>query len=172
MPAEARYLIRSLTPSDQDFLWEMLYQAIYVPAGVPPPDRAILQLPEVAKYGAGWGRPDDLGFVAAEITSRSPVGAAWLRRFSAEGPGYGFVDEATPELSLAVLPEHRGQGLGTLLLGRLLEAASLRYPAVSLSVDTRNPALRLYRRFGFEQVAVRGASLTMKESFSLASPEP
>jgi len=171
MSAEAAYLIRPLTPSDQDFLWEMLYQAIHVPAGMLPPDRAILHRPDLAKYAAGWGRPDDLGFVAAEITSRSPVGAAWLRRFSAGQPGFGFVDEATPELSLAVLPGHRGQGVGTLLLGRLLEAARLHYPAVSLSVDKQNPALRLYRRFGFEEAAARRASLTMKKSFSPAPPE-
>lgn len=71
------------------------------------------------------------------------------------------MDDGTPELSIAILPEHRGQGVGRQLLTRLLASARLRYPAVSLSVDARNPAVRLYEHLGFWVVETNGHSLTM-----------
>jgi ribosomal protein S18 acetylase RimI-like enzyme len=92
-------------------------------------------------------RPDDLGVVAEK--EGVPIGAAWLRRWSGQQRGYGFVDKATPELSMSVLPAHRGRGVGTTMLRRLLSAAEERYAAVSLSVAASNPARRLYEREGF-----------------------
>jgi ribosomal protein S18 acetylase RimI-like enzyme len=77
--------------------------------------------------------------------------------------GYGYVDAETPELSVAVLPEHRGRGIGTALVIRLLETARVRYRAVSLSVARENPALRLYEQLGFEVVDRSGTSLTMRK---------
>jgi GNAT superfamily N-acetyltransferase len=71
---------------------------------------------------------------------------AWLRCFPASEPGYGFVDESTPELSIAVLPAYRGKGIGSRLLERLLQGVD----AASLSCDPANPAWRLYVRLGFE----------------------
>ena len=71
------------------------------------------------------------------------------------------MDEQTPELSIAVLPQFRGQGLGTRLLEALTEAARGHYRAVSLSVSRGNPAERLYRRAGFELAAEGDSSITM-----------
>jgi RimJ/RimL family protein N-acetyltransferase len=68
-------------------------------------------------------------------------------------PGYGFVDESTPELGIAVSPEVRGRGIGRALLASLIEhARAAQLPALSLSVESDNPALRLYERLGFEKV--------------------
>ena len=156
------FTLKPLADGDEPFLWEMLYQAIYVPEGQPPPARSILQEPALAKYVEGWGRqPGDLGIMALEDETTAPAGAAWLRLFSASNPGYGFVDERTPELSIAVLPEYRGQGLGTRLLEALTLAARGHYRAVSLSVSRGNPAERLYRRAGFEVAAEGELSITM-----------
>jgi ribosomal protein S18 acetylase RimI-like enzyme len=155
------YLMRALTPADEPVLWEMLYQAIYVGQDEMPPAREIVQRPELARYVQGWGRPDDVGFAAVDGTSQRFVGAAWMRRWSGDERGYGYVDEETPELSVAVLPEHQGRGIGTALLARLMEVARTRYGAVSLSVAEENPALRLYERLGFEVVDRSGTSLTM-----------
>src|SRR5512133_2100171 len=134
--ADKSFTIRPLTPQDEPFLWEMLYAAIYVPEGQAPPPRSILQSPELAHYVRQWGqKPGDLGVLAALNASNQPVGAAWLRTFSRLDPGYGFVDEQTPELSVALLPAYRGQGLGSTMLKVLLEGAAQIFTAVSLSVS-------------------------------------
>lgn len=142
--------IRLLTPADEPFLREALYHAIYAEPGETVP-RSIVRQPDLARYVGGWmRRSTDLGFVAE--MGWEAIGAAWLRCWSGNDRGYGFVDEATPELSMSLLPPFRGQGLGTRLLRRLLSAASRRFEAVSLSVSTANPALRLYAREGFVAV--------------------
>ena len=146
--------------SNAVYLWEMLYQAIFVPPGGAPPAREIVRLPELARYAEDWGRDGDLGLYAMLVESQ-PVGAAWLRLWTAGNRGYGWVNDRTPELSLAVLPDRRGQGIGSLLLAHLLEQARLTYPAVSLSVSADNPALHLYRRSGFCTVREEGNSPTM-----------
>jgi ribosomal protein S18 acetylase RimI-like enzyme len=151
--------ILPLTPTDEPFLWDMLYQAIYVPEGAPPLPRTILQTPEIRRYVEGWGREDDWGCLVR--VNGVPVGAVWMRLFTGDQRGYGYVDDATPELSIALLPEYRGQGIGEKLLTHLLKTAPNCYPAVSLSVLPDNPALRLYQRLGFEITTKSPSSLTL-----------
>jgi GNAT superfamily N-acetyltransferase len=80
----------------------------------------------------------------------------------ADDPGYGFAGDGIPELSLGVLAGRRGQGIGSRLLSALLEPAGRAgYPAVSLSVERDNPALRLHRRLGFVEVGSCQGSLTL-----------
>lgn len=157
--------IRLLMPSDQAFLWEMLYLSLFVPEGGAPFDRNIVEQPALARYVENWGRVGDFGFVALDENCR-PVGAVWLRLFKDEERGFGYVDDETPELGMAVLPEFRNQGIGTKLLSRLIEAAENSYESISLSVAIENPALRLYRRLGFEVVGENGGSLTMKRKLN------
>lgn len=155
------HAIRRLSPSDQQFLWEMLYQSLHVPEGDPPFPRDVIDRPEVAKYVEAWGRASDVGFVAEDVCSGEPVGAAWLRLLAGDEKGYGYVDDETPELGMAVLPSYRGRGVGSDILGRLLVEAAAVYRSVCLSVSADNPAVRLYERAGFERVCERGASFTM-----------
>ncbi len=152
-------IIRSLTTADEPFLWEMLYQALYVPEGADPFPRDIVRGPEISRYAEDWGRPDDSGFVA--VMGETCVGATWIRLLKGANKGYGYVDETIPELTIAVAPAFRGRGIGTNLLTRLMAEAKDRYQAVSLSVSAENPALRLYQRFGFEFVVTNGNSFTM-----------
>lgn len=86
-----------------------------------------------------------------------------LRLLAGEEKGFGYIDDFTPELGMAILPEYRGQGIGTTLLTRLVETAAASYEQISLSVARENPALRLYKRLGFEVVAEVGTSLTMRK---------
>jgi GNAT superfamily N-acetyltransferase len=146
------FIIRPLMPSDSAFLWEMVYHAIHVPEGEPAPAHDIVYDPMIAAYVRGWGREGDVGFAAVSTGSAQRVGAAWVRLFDREMPGHGFLDETTPELSMAILPEYRGAGIGTALLERLVASLRERHDALSLSVARRNPALRLYSRAGFVEV--------------------
>jgi GNAT superfamily N-acetyltransferase len=114
----------------------------------------------LARYVDNWGRAGDLAVVAHETGNR--VGAAWLRRFPASAPGYGFVDEQTPELSIAVVPSRRGHGSGQELLDALLDAArEAGHAQVSLSVEAGSPAVAFYERNGFEHVGESRGGLVM-----------
>lgn len=146
------YSIRPLTNEDEPFLWEMLYQAAHMAEEGETTVKAVIAHPVLARYVKDWGRQDDIGFVAIELNSNQSVGAAWLRLLTGDNKGFGYVDDTTPELVIAVLPKHRGNGVGTQLLTRLLAAAKASYPSVSLNVGARNPAWRLYQRLGFEVV--------------------
>jgi ribosomal protein S18 acetylase RimI-like enzyme len=107
------------------------------------------------------GRAGDLGFVAVNERGQA-VGAVWLRLLKGAEKGFGYVDEQTPELGMAVLSEYRGQGIGTSLLARLIESAADVYAQLSLSVSAGNPARRLYQRLGFVEIEQSGDSITMK----------
>ena len=112
----------------------------------------------VYRYVRNWGRKGDAGVVAVE--GPHAYGAAWYRLFTAGEPGFGFVDEATPELTIAVVPSRRGKGAGKELLDALLERARTDgYAAVSLSTDPRQ--VGWYEQFGFEQVAETPHAVTM-----------
>ena len=114
----------------------------------------------LSRYVDGWGRPGDVAVIAAE--GPNPVGAAWFRTFRASAPGYGFVDEQTPELTVAVVPAKRKHGVGQDLLDALLERARAEgVAALSLSVEKGSPAVGFYERNGFAAVGEHGKALTM-----------
>jgi ribosomal protein S18 acetylase RimI-like enzyme len=114
----------------------------------------------LSRYVDNWGRPGDVAVVAHETGNR--VGAAWLRIFSPDEPGYGYVDDTTPELSIAVVPSRRRHGLGQELLDALLVAADAAgHEAVSLSVEADSPAVTFYERNGFERLREEEGGLVM-----------
>ena len=115
----------------------------------------------IMRYVDNWGRPGDEALVALE--GGHPIGAAWFRRFKASAPGWGFVDEETPELTIAVVPSRRKHGVGHDLLHALLERAKTAgHRAISLSVEKDSPAVRFYERHGFDVVGENGDAVTMK----------
>jgi GNAT superfamily N-acetyltransferase len=123
------------------------------------PDVA-MQIPEIARYIAQWGRPADVALVAS--VDGEPVGAAWYRLFTAAEPGYGFVAADVPEVAVGVVPAARGRGVATALLEALLEhAGRVGFRAVSLSVNDDNPSRRIYLRLGFRDAAHEDGSYVM-----------
>ena len=162
-----KYTIRSLTGEDIPFLYEMLYLAIFVPEGGKPPPPEVVYQPDLSKYVQDFGQPNDLGFMAVDRLTQKPAGAAWLRLFTTDQPSYGFIDKVTPELTISLRPEFRGQGIGRNLLETLITAAKGRYAALSLSVWPANPAYRLYQRLGFEVVGINGPAVTMVKQLDL-----
>lgn len=153
--------LRPLNADDIQLLRALLVEAAYWRPNVVRPSRErALADPELARYVEGFGRPGDFGVVANE--GSEPLGAAWWRYFQADAPGYGFVDEATPEVSTAVLPAHRGRGIGTALLEALeREARGQQIGRLSLSAERDNPAAALYERLGFRPLGHQGNALTM-----------
>jgi GNAT superfamily N-acetyltransferase len=124
----------------------------------------LLAVPHISHYVDGWQRDSDFGVVAMGADGE-PLGAAWCRLFKEADGGYGFVAEDIPELTMAVFPGSRGQGVGTRLLHAVLDVArDSGHAAVSLSVDDENAARRLYRSAGFTAVGRSGGSDTMVAS--------
>ena len=84
-----------------------------------------------------------------DISSALIMGAAWTRII----PGFGHIDANTPELATSVLPEFRGQGIGTLMMTRLFELLRQRgYRQTSLAVQQRNAAARFYTHLGYKTI--------------------
>ena len=158
--------IRELAAAEAPLLWDYLRLSIFVPPGDPPTPADAVDRPDVACYVEAWGRYGDDGVLAVDDATNADVGAAWLRLWPGMETGYGFVDRSTPELAIAVRAEHRGRGIGACLIDALLDRASQRYRAVSLSVSLQNPAVALYQRHGFRAVAESGGTLTMRLTFA------
>lgn len=182
-------MIRKLKKDEEPLLEELLYHAVFVPPGESPPARDVIYIPEVYRYIENWGRPGDVCLVS-ELDGVI-TGMAWARWFAHDQKSYGFVDEDTPEIAIALYPQYRGCGVGTQLLRELLRrlgdgnveeenaAQDKAKPRdiddhtisitdtrkntqwVSLSVDKRNPAVRLYRRLGFEILQEHGTEYVM-----------
>src|SRR5262245_19069632 len=136
----------------------MLYEAArWNPDWPREPIEEVLGATITRRYHEGWGRAGDGGAVA-ELDG-VPVGAAWYRVFSADEPGYGFVDEKTPELSIAVVPLHRRKGIGgALLRSCMVQAREEGFQTLSLSVAVHNRSRMMYQRAGFEKVSETGES--------------
>ena len=115
--------------------------------------------PPLTRYVNGWGRPGDRSLIVFD--EFVPVGAAWYRLFTGEDAGFGFVDEQTPELAIAVVPSRRGGGLGGQLMDALLARAREQgHTAVSLSAE--KGMTKLYERYGFRPVEEKDGTVTMK----------
>ena len=140
--------IRPATKDDLAFLRKMLYEAArWNPDWPREPMEEVLAEPMLLRYYQDWGRPGDGGVLAE--TEGEPVGAAWYRLFSDNEPGYGYVDEKTPELSIAVVPLHRRKGIGEAVLrSRMVQAREEGFQSLSLSVASHNRSRMMYQRAG------------------------
>jgi GNAT superfamily N-acetyltransferase len=83
-----------------------------------------------------------------------PVGRLYVMRWPRE---IRIVD-------IALVPEARGQGLGTALLERLIAEAGVVGVPLGIHVEKFNPALQLYLRLGFEVIADREVYWYMERS--------
>jgi ribosomal protein S18 acetylase RimI-like enzyme len=161
MDQKIKIEMRQASADDLPFLQQMLFKAFLW-----NPDEARLEVgeflrsTEFVKLLAGWGRPGDRGLIAE--VGGIPVGAAWYRLWTETNHSYGFVDAATPELSIAVENSHRSMGVGRALMRALLDAALADgFSGLSLSVDPANHALMLYESLGFDKVGESGTSWTL-----------
>lgn len=164
-------VVRPSGPQDEAFLWLILYYASHSNEEPGVGFDNIRSNPDLLVYIDGWHRLGNPGVVASAL---EPVGAAWLRGLEqGEETNPVFVDQATPELAVAVLPGHEGTGIGTLLLENLIDQAQGRYPGIVLSSRAENPAVRLYERLGFVvvgEIINRVGTRSLKMVLNLTGP--
>lgn len=142
------YLIREMKKEEYCLLDDFLYEAIYIPEGMEPPDRSVINCPELQEYIAEFGKRQHDKALVAEVQG-NVVGAVWVRVMN----DYGHIDIDTPSLAVSVYREYRGQGIGMSLLNQLLaEEKAAGYSRISLSVQKDNYAVRMYQKAGFTVV--------------------
>ena len=152
-----QYRIRKLHQDETDMLKPFLYEAIFIPDGVEPPLKEIVEQPELRVYTDDFGsRPGDNCLVAevargdnclvAEVAGKV-VGAVWTRIMN----DYGHIDDETPSFAISLFKEYRGLGIGTRLMEEMLALLkSQGYRKASLSVQKANYAVKLYKKVGFK----------------------
>ena len=147
------FRFRDATAADQPFLLDMLVEAANW-SGIRQLERKdILTRLDLSHYVADWPAEREIGEVAE--VGDDAVGACWLRYLTSRDPGFGYVSDEIPELSLAVAA-WRGQGIGRLLLRKTADrAANSGITRISLSVERANRAHHLYESEGY-QVVERG----------------
>lgn len=144
-------MLRPVDRQDTRFLRDMLRHAYHWRMAQDP------DLP-VFRYVQNWGRQGDAGVIAFE--GPNEYGAAWYRLFPASAPGFAFVDEETPEVTIAVVPTHRGHGSGAELLEALLERARADgFSRLSLSAELGQTGF--YEKHGFRELHREDGTVTM-----------
>lgn len=142
------YIIREISEKEYGLLENFLYEAIFVPEGMPAPPKSIIMQPELQVYLTDFGRKkDDIGLVA-EVNGKV-AGAVWVRIMN----DYGHIDDTTPSFAISLYKEYRGAGIGTALMEEMLRILKQRgYAQASLAVQKANYAVRMYKKVGFEIV--------------------
>ena len=142
------YIIRPLREDETELLKDFIYEAIFIPEGVEPPAREIIEKPELRVYTDAFGTRKGDHCLVAEHDGKV-FGAVWTRIMN----DYGHVDDETPSFAISLYKEYRGQGAGTRLmeemLGLLKKAG---YRKASLAVQKANYAVRMYEKVGFTTI--------------------
>ena len=157
MNGSAKYIIRHLQGSENHLLREFLYEAIYIPEGVKPPSKDVVDLPELKLYIEDFGKKKDDFCLVADCEGKV-VGAVWVRIMN----DYGHIDNATPSIAVSLYKDYRGLGIGTALMKEMLRILKDRgYKQASLSVQKANYAVNMYQKTGFEIVDEKGEEYSM-----------
>ena len=144
----SRAVIREIHAEEIPLLNDFLYEAIFIPEGVPEPPKSIIENEDLQVYVRDFGRKADDRCLVAEIDGRI-VGAVWTRVMN----DYGHIADDTPSMAISLYKDYRNQGIGTELLRQMLQRLRQDgYQQVSLSVQKANYAARMYQKAGFEVI--------------------
>ena len=139
-------VIREMRSEEIPLLDDFLYEAIFIPEGVPAPPRSIIENEDLQVYVRDFGKKADDRCLVAEVGGRI-VGAVWTRIMN----DYGHIADGIPSLAISLYKDYRNQGIGTELLRKMLQLLRRDgYPQVSLSVQKAKYAFRMYQKAGFE----------------------
>lgn len=141
-----QYTIRKIKETEYDLLNDFIYEAIFIPQGVEPPPKSIIQNEDLQVYVRDFGKcPDDHCLVAE--TDGKIVGAVWTRIMN----DYGHIDDETPSFAISLYKEYRNCGIGTAMMKQMLELLKQNgYKQASLAVQKANYAVKMYLNVGFE----------------------
>lgn len=141
-------VIRKLRESEVSLLKDFLYEAIFIPQGVEPPARDIIEQPELRVYTDNFGTCKGDNCLVADLNGKV-VGAVWTRIMN----DYGHVDDDTPSFAISLYEEYRGRGIGSQLMVKMLELLKRQgYGKASLAVQKANYAVKMYKNVGFKTV--------------------
>jgi GNAT superfamily N-acetyltransferase len=113
-----------------------------------------------------WSEAQKAAFLTMQFQAqhteyqRSYPDAAWLVILRAGEPagrlylGRGDIEHCV--IDIALLPEHRGHGLGAAIMRDLMDEAGRAGKRLSIHVEKFNPAMHLYRRLGFQTIEDKG----------------
>ena len=139
---------REIKENETEILKDFLYEAIFIPEGIDPPERSIIEQPELKLYYEDFGKGKADYCIVAD-NDGNVIGAVWTRIMN----DYGHVDDATPSFAISLYKEFRGRGIGTKLMKEMLKLLRMQgYKKASLAVQKANYAVRMYEKVGFEVV--------------------
>ena len=140
--------LRELRSEERNLLRDFLYEAIFIPEGMEPPPRDIIERPELRLYYEDFGSGKADYCIVADDGGKV-VGAAWTRIMD----DYGHVDDEIPSFAISLIKEYRGQGIGTRLMKEMLTLLKDKgFKKASLAVQKSNYAVRMYEKVGFKTV--------------------
>jgi ribosomal protein S18 acetylase RimI-like enzyme len=149
--------LRPATDADRDFLFDV-YASTRTEELAPVPwsddeKDAFLRQQAEAQDAHYRGTYTDTTY-SVILTGGEPAGRLYVARWEDE---IRIVD-------IALLPEHRGNGLGTALLQELIEESEAAGKPLSIHVEQNNPARPLYDRLGFEEAGEFGVYVLMRRA--------
>lgn len=139
------YNIRKIREDEYKLLEDFIYEAIFIPDGVEPPPKTIINQPDLQVYIKDFGKEkDDICFVAE--ADDKVVGAVWVRDMH----DYGHIADGVPSFAISLYKQYRNFGIGTQLMITMLDELKKRgYERTSLAVQKANYAVRMYKKVGF-----------------------
>ena len=142
------YNIREIKKEEYILLEDFIYEAIFIPEGVSPPPKSIINQPDLQVYIKDFGKEkDDICFVAE--TDNKIIGAVWVRDMK----DYGHIEDGVPSFAISLYKPYRNFGIGTELMTTMISELRQRgYKKASLAVQKENYAVKMYRKVGFEVI--------------------
>ena len=162
--SEAAVTLRPATDSDLEFLFRLYAstreEELSVVAWTPEQKELFLRQQFEAQHRY-WRENYRGATFDVVLVDGEPAGRLYVDRWARE---LRIVD-------IALLPAHRGGGIGTRLLERVIAEADAAGKAVSIHVEMYNPARRLYDRLGFVPVGEHGVYVRMERPASPVAAE-
>lgn len=141
-------VLREIRENEIGLLRDFLYEAIFIPEGVDPPAREIIEQPELKIYYEDFGTGKADYCIVADDDGKV-AGAVWTRIMN----DYGHVDDETPSFAISLYKEYRGQGIGTQMMQEMLSLLKKNgYSRASLALQKANYVVRMYEKVGFKTV--------------------